>query len=899
TDGFPHTSGQTSLRSLKAQIIQTNWAYVNFESVIGYPANPLSNTIFMEYRIINRSNETWNNMWIGLWTDDDVGDGADDKIGCDTNLNLGYTYNAINSDPIYGTAPPAVGMKFIRGGIKNTGNANDTVKYFKPFGSKNIINKVGYKDLGMTVFNFYNGAAPPPSDPGINVETYRVLEGKWRTGESWVNPITHDTTTLTFTGDPAAGTGWINPGASDRRSVTGTGPMIVNPGDTITIVAAQIITKGNSNLNSVTQLKRTANTIQRFYDNNLNTFEIKSPEVSAYAPGDGKIYLSWNDSAEKASYKNILSGGVYKFQGYNIYQINSFSNHPSTADTVLIKTFDVRDGIKNINDSIYLPGMEGIFYGVVQRGSDNGISRYFVINRDTISNKNIINGTEYKFAVTAYYYDSLGGIYTLPKVTQSSKKNFVRVIPQQITPGTIAGYTLGDTILTNQKDLAVIPVVINPLELVTASYTSTVGGTNINPSWTLTKTINGVTTILFENVHNFSGSQDSIKRADGLIFIHRLIKDSGLVRDPDDIYNSYSGKKSLQKCWDYEPKGKEWFTGPDTTAIKTGKIITNRQFESRSLGMSFPTTGTFRNSVTRVKANGKFFQPVSSGNPILTGGPLRKIKIVFGQNSRAYRYVPTDTNYISTPFSDMVDVPFSVFAADELDSSLGTIRQLNAGFMDKDNDGLWNPDTSKLGNYHFTYIFASDYDPTPNINYINKNPGLANPVTGFPAMDIMYAWLPRVKIVNGIPMQWSGGDVLTISPYRITRPEFVPGYPVKYSWNVTGTEFNNKQAASSEIKNIKVFPNPYYGFSELEYNDGGEKFIYVSHLPQTCVIYIYTLDGILVKKINRSEPQPDKSLEKWDLKNDEGQYVASGMYIVYVDCKELGVKTIKIAVFTR
>ncbi|MEP7146816.1 MAG: hypothetical protein ABI792_07380, partial [bacterium] len=29
TDGFPHTSGQTSLRSLKAQIIQTNWAYVN------------------------------------------------------------------------------------------------------------------------------------------------------------------------------------------------------------------------------------------------------------------------------------------------------------------------------------------------------------------------------------------------------------------------------------------------------------------------------------------------------------------------------------------------------------------------------------------------------------------------------------------------------------------------------------------------------------------------------------------------------------------------------------------------------------------------------------------------------------------------------------------------------
>ncbi len=118
-------------------------------------------------------------------------------------------------------------MKFIRGGVKYTGNLNDTVKYFKPFGSKNIFNKVGYKDMGMTVFNTYNGGSPPPADPGNNIETYRVLQGKWRLGESWVNPITQDTTRLVFTGDPVTGTGWINVGGSDRRSVTGTGPMIV------------------------------------------------------------------------------------------------------------------------------------------------------------------------------------------------------------------------------------------------------------------------------------------------------------------------------------------------------------------------------------------------------------------------------------------------------------------------------------------------------------------------------------------------------------------------------------------------------------------------------------------------------------------------------------------------
>ncbi len=900
TDGFPHTTGQTSLRSLKAQIIQTNWAYKNFEPPQEYPGNPLNNTIFMEFRIINRSAETWNDMWIAMWGDDDLGDGADDKIGCDTNLNLGYTYNGTNKDGIYGTAPPAVGFKLLRGYIRYTGNINDTVKYSQPFGSNNFVYKVGYRDEGLTVFNAYNGTTPEPADPLNNTETYRVLRGKWRTGQSWINPATGDTSTLPFSGDPVTGTGWISPGALDRRAMTGMGPYNnINPGDTLTIEVAQIIAKGNSNTNSVAQLKRSANIVQRFYENNLKTFEISPPNVSVYAPGDGKINLSWNDSAEKVSYQNNLSGGVYRFQGYNIYQINTFSIHPSIEDTVLIKTFDKKDGIKNINDSAYLPGIEGIVYGIVQRGSDNGISRYITIDRDTISNGNFINGTEYKFLVTAYYYDSTGGIFTSPKVRQSDNKYFVRVIPQQVSSGTITGNKLGDTLLTDQKDLGVMPVVIDPLQLVTADYTSIFGGTNSNPSWTLTKTVNGIVTILFEDVHNFNGEQDNIKRADGLFFIHKLIKDSGLARDPDDFYNSIFSRTSLQKCWDYEPKGKEWFTAPDTNAIKSAKIITNRQFESRSLGMSFPTTGTFRNNPTRVKANGKFFTPIVPGNPILNGGPLRKIKIVFGQSSRAYRFVPTDTNYSNTPYADIVDIPFSVFAVDELDSSAGSPRQLNIGFMDKDNDGLWNPDTSKLGNYHFTYIFASDYDPIPNLNYTNKNPGISTATVGFPAMDIMYAWLPRVRSVNGIPLAWSAGDVLTISPYRITRPEFVPGYPVKYNWSVTGTEFNNKQTASAEVKNIKVFPNPYYGFSELEYNDGGEKFIYVSHLPQTCTIFIYTLDGVLVKKINRNNSSPDNSLEKWDLKNDGGSYVASGMYIVYVDCKDLGVKTLKIAVFTR
>ena len=204
-----------------------------------------------------------------------------------------------------------------------------------------------------------------------------------------------------------------------------------------------------------------------------------------------------------------------------------------------------------------------------------------------------------------------------------------------------------------------------------------------------------------------------------------------------------------------------------------------------------------------------------------------------------------------------------------------------------------------MGKYQFTYILASDYSEIPDQNYVSRsgqliNPGSGNPTYGFSSMDIMYAWLPRKKSASS---SWTNGDVLTVTPYRITKADFVPGFPLKYSWTINGSTFNNTELAASQINNIKAYPNPYYGFSSLEFNDAGEKIIYFSNLPSVCDIFIYSLDGSLVKQISRNTNDPNSSLAKWDIKNDDGKYVASGMYVVYVDCKDAGAKTLKIAVF--
>jgi len=63
-------------------------------------------------------------MYICQWSDTDVGNNTDDFSGCDTTLNLGYTYNSRDLDLAYtkfDLNPPAVGYSFIQGVSKFTG----------------------------------------------------------------------------------------------------------------------------------------------------------------------------------------------------------------------------------------------------------------------------------------------------------------------------------------------------------------------------------------------------------------------------------------------------------------------------------------------------------------------------------------------------------------------------------------------------------------------------------------------------------------------------------------------------------------------------------------------------------------------------------------------------------
>jgi hypothetical protein len=58
----------------------------------------------------NKSGNDITDMYIGLWTDPDLGGAGDDLVGCDPENNLFYCYNSTNSDSDYGQFVPAVGF---------------------------------------------------------------------------------------------------------------------------------------------------------------------------------------------------------------------------------------------------------------------------------------------------------------------------------------------------------------------------------------------------------------------------------------------------------------------------------------------------------------------------------------------------------------------------------------------------------------------------------------------------------------------------------------------------------------------------------------------------------------------------------------------------------------------
>ena len=171
--------------------------------------NPLKHCIFVRYLLINKGGNDLDSMYATLWADPDIGDGKDDLAGCDTELDLGYAYNAKDVDSLYGVGPPAVGFCLLNGPL--VPSAADSAMLHWEW-------RQGYRNLPMTAFI----GTIADTDPIADQESYWYMQGldAKNEGSAFLEPGTPYPTTFLFSGDPVTGSGWVDHAAIINRSVS-------------------------------------------------------------------------------------------------------------------------------------------------------------------------------------------------------------------------------------------------------------------------------------------------------------------------------------------------------------------------------------------------------------------------------------------------------------------------------------------------------------------------------------------------------------------------------------------------------------------------------------------------------------------------------------------------------
>ena len=72
-----------------------------------------------------------------------------------------------------------------------------------------------------------------------------------------------------------------------------------------------------------------------------------------------------------------------------------------------------------------------------------------------------------------------------------------------------------------------------------------------------------------------------------------------------------------------------------------------------------------------------------------------------------------------------------------------------------------------------------------------------------------------------------------------------------------------------------------------------EPYVTFNNLPNDVTIKIYSLSGVLLRTLDKSDAS---SILRWDLENESGLRVASGMYIALISNQEFGDKVLKLAI---
>ena len=883
------------------EVTETYWAY-SFSGPLG---NVIYKKVDMVYKGTSKSaaNSQIDSMYIVQWADPDNGNSTDDFAGSDTTLNLGYAYNASNSDAVYdglGLAPPAVGYDFLQGVSKFTGNPNDSAIF-------NLKWRKGYAYVNpkpMSSFAYF-AAGGTWSDPDFNyngsLQFYNLMRGylprpEYPSASPFPTSVADVTPFGTYLvdGDPVAGTGKLDgtvDGPSDRRIMVTNGPITLNLGDTAEVVVALVGGLGNSNLNSVAVLKNNDNSAQIVFDQLFKLPSINPPDVTV-TNLHNKVLLNWGNNQSSVDKIENFSDQGYSFEGYIVYQLPSPT--ASLSDGVVLGTYDLVDGVTSIYDEEKDANGVSIPKLVVD-GKDKGIKRFIEVTSDPFRGTALRDGQAYYFAVVAYAYNPNA---ILPFHALKSAAVTLSAVPQQPDPGIRYGSAFGDTLVTKHaagaSDGNLVAVVVDPSKLTGMNYkvTFATDTTTGNPVWNVTRS-DGKVVIANATDQNADAASPI---ADGIQFLV-----SGAPLDYADFYVNANANGPLDP-----PAGAaaDYYGFPGLGRTNIGNQQANGSaWFINSTDAADPTYARFKFRTTQY--SGGFGEP-DQGLASLVPDDF-EIRFTATGSKAFFGFGATNLGVINVPF-EIWDVGDPNDPSDDF--------QMFAQILDFNDDGVFD----YSGADHA--VSSSDNDPYTDgiysIEPLDRTPGSA----GYNALvaaaqadpagfDANQAWAVRYDgppynskpgFMRLVFVNWNGGTVPS-GPFNALMPETGTVFHIattkpntsKDEFDVTAPKnINDQSLAKADLNKINVFPNPYYGYQYRETSRDGH-YVTFNHLPNQATIRIFDLSGVLVKTINHVSTSGQ--FDRWNLQNDSGLPVASGIYIVYIDMPKFGAtKVLKLAV---
>lgn len=259
-----------------------------------------NNSLFFEYVLINRSNLTINNTYLGFWTDAELGNPMDDYIGTDSLLNLYFFYNAdADDDNHFGVNPPALGVGLLAGPLAD---ANDGVDNDKD----GITDEAGETWAMDGFMSFNKGTSGINGQPTQAIHYDRYLRSFWQDSQPLIDNYlngqgagdgyspqsgSYPIRTM-LNGDPCTEDGWTEKNAGmfpgDRQGVGSMGPFTLSAG------AVQQTSMHYSwerafyqdEIGSVCELRFKQRVIQQFHQSGYQTCGYYAPPVH---PGDANF----------------------------------------------------------------------------------------------------------------------------------------------------------------------------------------------------------------------------------------------------------------------------------------------------------------------------------------------------------------------------------------------------------------------------------------------------------------------------------------------------------------------------------------------------------------------------------------------------------------------------------